>query len=87
MVPTQDSTKYAYSLDHLTAIEKPIFFTGASGIGKTAIIANLIADKKEKGMIVPININMSAQTSSLRTQQSIDEKLEKKSRKRFGAPP
>jgi len=48
MVPTQDSTKYAYSLDHLTAIEKPIFFTGASGIGKTAIIANQMADKKRK---------------------------------------
>jgi putative ribosome biogenesis GTPase RsgA len=47
-------------LDHLSAIEKPCFFTGSSGIGKTAIIANLIADKKEKGLIVPININMSA---------------------------
>jgi putative ribosome biogenesis GTPase RsgA len=40
MVPTQDSTKYAYSMEHLIAIEKPIFFTGASGIGKSAIIAN-----------------------------------------------
>jgi dynein heavy chain len=46
-----------------------------------------LAEKKEKGQIVPININMSAQTTSLRTQQSIDEKLEKKSRTRFGAPP
>ena len=60
MVPTQDTTKYAYSLNHLTAIEKAIFFTGASGIGKTAIIANQLADGKEKGLIVPININMSA---------------------------
>lgn len=87
MVPTQDSTKYAYSMNHLTSIEKPIFFTGSSGIGKTAIIANQLADQKEKGLIVPININMSAQTTSLRTQQSIDEKLEKKSRTRYGAPP
>jgi ATP-dependent Clp protease ATP-binding subunit ClpA len=54
-------------MDHLTAIEKHIFFTGASGIGKTAIIANQLAEKKEKGTIVPININMSAQTTSLRT--------------------
>lgn len=30
---------------------------------------------------------MSAQTTSARTQQSIEEKLEKKSRTRFGAPP
>jgi dynein heavy chain len=68
MVPTQDTTKYAYSMDHLTAIEKHIFFTGSSGIGKTAIIANQLAERKEKGTIVPININMSAQTTSLRTQ-------------------
>ena len=87
MVPTQDSAKYGYSMNHLVAMEKAIFFTGASGIGKTAIIANQLADQKEKGLIVPININMSAQTSSLRTQQSIDEKLEKKSRTRYGAPP
>jgi len=60
MVPTQDSTKYSYSLSHLSDIEKPVFFTGASGIGKTAIIATLLAEKKEAGTIVPCNINMSA---------------------------
>lgn len=42
---------------------------------------------KEKGILQPIFINMSAQTTSARTQQSIEEKLEKKSRTRFGAPP
>ena len=87
MVPTQDTTKYGYCMDHLTAIEKCLFFTGSSGIGKTAIIGNRLADQKEKELIVPININMSAQTTSLRTQQSIDDKLEKKSRTRYGAPP
>jgi dynein heavy chain len=87
MVPTQDSTKYAYSMEHLTAIEKALFFTGASGIGKTAIIAKQLSDMKEKGSITNIVINMSAQTTSLRTQQSIEEKLTKKSRTRFGAEP
>jgi dynein heavy chain len=67
MVPTQDTTKYSYCLNHLMLIEKPIFFTGSSGIGKTAIIANVLAEYKESGSIVPININMSAQTTSLRT--------------------
>jgi dynein heavy chain len=87
MVPTQDSTKYSYCMNHLVAIEKAVFFTGTSGIGKTSIIANQLSDQKEKGLIVPININMSAQTTSLGTQSSIDEKLEKKSRTRYGAPP
>lgn len=40
MVPTQDTTKYAYSLEALLLIEKPIFFTGSSGVGKSAVIAN-----------------------------------------------
>lgn len=66
-------------------MEKPIFFTGASGVGKSAIIANTLAQMKEKGTIKPIIINMSAQTTSQRTQQSIEPKLEKKRRNVFGA--
>jgi len=42
---------------------------------------------KEKANIMPININMSAQTSAARTQQSIEEKLEKKKRCLYGAQP
>lgn len=87
MVPTMDTTKHAYVLDSLLSIERPVFFTGSSGVGKSAIIANLLASLKEKGGIMPININMSAQTSSSRTQQSIEEKLEKKKRTLYGAQP
>lgn len=41
---------------------------------------------KEKDNTVFININMSAQTTSIRTQASIEEKLEKHSRTCFGPP-
>lgn len=47
----------------------------------------MIADMKAKNLLQPININMSAQTTSARTQQSIEEKLEKKKRTLYGAPP
>mmetsp|Transcript_20676 Transcript_20676/g.31602 ORF Transcript_20676/g.31602 Transcript_20676/m.31602 type:complete len:1097 (+) Transcript_20676:1528-4818(+) len=87
MVPTTDTTKYQFCMETLLAIEKPLFFTGASGVGKSAVIANTLANLKEKGNIMPININMSAQTSSPRTQMSIEEKLEKKKRTLFGAQP
>lgn len=87
MVPTQDTTKHNYILETLLAVERPIFFTGNSGVGKSAIIANLLSQQKEKGTLQPIVINMSAQTTSLRTQQSIEDKLEKKKRTLFGAPP
>lgn len=60
MVPTTDTTKYAYCLEVLLKISKPTFFTGGSGTGKTAVIANKLALMKEKDNFVPININMSA---------------------------
>jgi|TARA_B110000285_G_scaffold101439_1_gene115432 dynein heavy chain len=40
MVPTTDTTKYAFSLDLLIALDKPVFFTGNSGVGKSAVISN-----------------------------------------------
>lgn len=68
MVPTQDTTKHSFILETLLAVERPIFFTGSSGVGKSAVISNLIAQMKEKGTLQPIFINMSAQTTSSRTQ-------------------
>lgn len=41
---------------------------------------------KDSAGVVAININMSAQTTSGRTQQSIQEKLAKRSRTAFGPP-
>jgi len=85
MVPTTETTRHQYCLEQLLALEKPIFFTGASGVGKSAIIANTLQQLKDKGVLKPITINMSAQTSSIRTQQSIESKLEKKKRNTYGA--
>lgn len=42
MVPTTDTYKHAYCLELLLSIEKPIFFTGNSGVGKSVIIGNLL---------------------------------------------
>jgi len=66
--------------------EIPMFFTGNSGVGKSVMIANTLNIMKEQGKILPIFINMSAQTTSGRTQQSIEEKLEKKGRGALGPP-
>jgi dynein heavy chain, axonemal len=64
MVPTTDTTKYSFCLDLLLRISKPIFITGGSGTGKSAVISNKLGLMKDKDNIVTININMSAQTSS-----------------------
>jgi dynein heavy chain len=51
MVPTQDTTKHAYILETLLFVERPIFFTGSSGVGKSVVISNLISQMKEKGTL------------------------------------
>jgi putative ribosome biogenesis GTPase RsgA len=38
MVPTADTTKHNYVLDVLLTCSKPSFFTGESGVGKSAVI-------------------------------------------------
>lgn len=38
MVPTPDTTRHSYVLEVLLAGQKPCFFTGESGVGKSAII-------------------------------------------------
>jgi len=60
MVPTTDTTKYAFCLESLLSIEKPVFFTGNSGVGKSVVIQNQLNVIKEKGALIIININMSA---------------------------
>jgi putative ribosome biogenesis GTPase RsgA len=44
----------------LLEVERPIFFTGNSGVGKSAVISSMIADMKAKELLLPIFINMSA---------------------------
>jgi dynein heavy chain len=63
-----------------------MFFTGNTGVGKSAMCMNQLAVMKNKETIMPVYINMSAQTSSGRTQISIEEKLEKKGRTSLGPP-
>jgi len=43
MVPTQDTTKYSFIMEMLLELQKPLFFTGASGAGKSAIISKSLA--------------------------------------------
>jgi dynein heavy chain len=42
MVPTVDTTKYAFILDLLMALKYPMFFTGNTGVGKSAMIQNTL---------------------------------------------
>lgn len=86
MVPTVDTVTYAYFLNILTKIEKPLLLVGSTGVGKTSIVANTFdissesvesIQHKNKNELVPelVTIQFSAQTSSARTQETIESKL------------
>ena len=78
VVPTVDTVRYETLLRLLYSRNKAVFFTGETGVGKSVIISSLISKLKEEGAIEPVVMNFSAQSSSLRTQQTIESKLERR---------
>ncbi|XP_073833430.1 dynein heavy chain at 16F isoform X2 [Musca autumnalis] len=84
-VPTVDTTKYGYISDLLFQRKYPVMFTGETGVGKTVLAVSTLK-KLSQGNIVPVQINFSAQTSSIRTQEMIEGPLEKRKRTQLGAP-
>eukprot|EP00163_Fabomonas_tropica_P031149 TRINITY_DN730_c1_g1_i7.p1 TRINITY_DN730_c1_g1~~TRINITY_DN730_c1_g1_i7.p1 ORF type:complete len:4213 (+),score=1156.03 TRINITY_DN730_c1_g1_i7:1002-12641(+) len=86
LVPTVDTVRFSYLLDKLIKVQKACLFVGETGVGKSVITQKALADKVEEGDILNICLSFSAQTSSARTQEIIEGKLEKK-RKNMRGPP
>jgi hypothetical protein len=57
---------------------------GDTGVGKSVVARGLLQTIAPKANYVPIFINFSAQTSSMRTQEMIEGKLEKKRKNIMG---
>lgn len=55
-------------------------------MGKSVIAKDVLNKLFETGLYVPVTINFSAQTSSFRTQEILELKLEKKKKTLLGAP-
>lgn len=60
-------------------------FTGETGVGKT-VLAISCMKRLAEGKVIPVVLNFSAQTSSLRTQEMIEGPLEKRKKTQLGAP-
>lgn len=61
-------------------------FTKIVGVGKSVIAKEVLNNLFESGIWVPITLNFSAQTSSFRTQEILEAKLEKRKKTLLGAP-
>ncbi|XP_070535810.1 dynein axonemal heavy chain 6-like isoform X2 [Ptychodera flava] len=86
LVPTVDTVRYGYLMEKLLSVKRSVLFTGTTGVGKSVIARGLLNNIQDKENYVPVFINFSAQTSSNRTQEMIEGKLEKKRKNILGAP-
>jgi dynein heavy chain len=63
-VPTIDTVKYSFLIESMLDMERPIILTGDSGVGKSALVGNLLKELKETKRINTIALNFSAQTKA-----------------------
>ncbi|XP_065178852.1 dynein axonemal heavy chain 6-like [Sycon ciliatum] len=85
LVPTIDTVRFGYLMEKMLNVNHSVLFTGTTGVGKSVISKGVLDDLASRGF-VPITFNFSAQTSSGRTQEMIESKLEKKRKTVLGAP-
>ncbi|XP_003505691.1 dynein heavy chain 6, axonemal isoform X1 [Cricetulus griseus] len=86
LVPTADTVRYGYLMEKLLAVKHSVLFTGTTGVGKSVITKGLLNRIQDSAGYVPVYLNFSAQTSSSRTQEIIESKLERKRKNILGAP-
>ncbi|KAF6321024.1 dynein axonemal heavy chain 6 [Rhinolophus ferrumequinum] len=86
LVPTVDTVRFGYLMEKLLAVRHSVLFTGTTGVGKSVIAKGLLNNIQESAGYVPVYLNFSAQTSSARTQEIIESKLERKRKNILGPP-
>lgn len=86
IVPTMDTVRFGYIMEKLITVNKSVLFTGGTGVGKSVIAKVVLSSLYSTGVFVPVTLNFSAQTSSARTQEMIELKLEKQKKTQLGAP-
>ncbi|XP_072807658.1 dynein axonemal heavy chain 6 isoform X2 [Vicugna pacos] len=86
LVPTADTVRFGYLMEKLLAVRHSVLLTGITGVGKSVIAKGLLNRIQESAGYVPVYLNFSAQTSSARTQEIIESKLERKRKNILGAP-
>merc|ERR1719204_3041706 len=84
LVPTADTTKFRYMLQHISSIGAHTMLMSETGCGKTVIVQDFL--KRAGDGFVSCPVIFSAQTTARNLQDVFESKLEKKSRKLLGPP-
>ena len=60
MVPTADTYKHRYCLEKLLSIEKPVFFTGDTGVGKSCLMKRVMDNEFKQEHQVTIGVEFGS---------------------------
>lgn len=82
IIPTIDTVRYSYLIQLYLSKKQPVLLSGPSGSGKTMNVKNVfeLLNKKKYSFL---NINMTAQTTSNDVQETVEEKLEKRTKELY----
>lgn len=86
LVPTTDTAKFGYIAETLFEQNRPVMFTGDTGVGKSVLARGALKRLQQQRDVLPVFINFSAQTSSLNTQDMMEARLEKRRKTLLGPP-
>ncbi|XP_050294811.1 dynein axonemal heavy chain 6 [Anthonomus grandis grandis] len=86
LVPTLDTVRFGYIMERLINVNHAVMITGDTGVGKSVVAKDVLNRLGASDQFVPATMNFSAQTSSMRTQEIIELKLERKKKTLLGAP-
>ncbi|XP_050498494.1 dynein axonemal heavy chain 2 [Diabrotica virgifera virgifera] len=84
-VPTVDTIRYDFLLKSLLINGYPVLMTGPVGTGKSSVAHSALAALDAEKYTI-LNVNMSAQTSSNNLQDSIESRLEKRTKGHYAPP-
>lgn len=70
LVPTTETAKFGYIAEKLFRENRPVMFTGDTGVGKSVLAKTLLRRLVEND-VIPVFLNFSAQTSSVGVQVSL----------------
>jgi dynein heavy chain len=85
IIPTVDTQRNMYILNFLNAKCMHTLLVGGTGTGKTVAVQQSISQLEDQTW-TSLTINMSAMTSSDKTQDIIENKIEKRIKNKFGPP-
>ncbi|XP_076632445.1 dynein heavy chain 2, axonemal kl-2 [Colletes latitarsis] len=79
IVPTVDTVRYKFIIGSLLRNESPVLLVGPVGTGKTSMFHSVLGSLDEAKYSV-LSLNMSAQTTSKNVQDTIESRLEKRTK-------